>query len=99
MSPHSRSMISEPSHELRRVVPPMVVLLCKVGDIVPLYIPTPRCEFHSSLSQSPAVNNYDLTSLRLIMCGAAPLSAELINQLSARIPWASIGQGYGTHCS
>ena len=72
----------------------MVVLLCKVEPqnllrtgAYPELIPT----------QSPEVSKYDLTSLRLIMCGAAPLSAELINQLSARLPWTSIGQGYGTH--
>ncbi|KZT64334.1 acetyl-CoA synthetase-like protein [Daedalea quercina L-15889] len=47
------------------------------------------------LCKNPEVNEYDLTSLRLIMCGAAPLSAELINQLSARLPRVSIGQGYG----
>ena len=47
--------------------------------------------------QSPEVSKYDLTSLRLVMCGAAPLSAELINQLSARLPWTSIGQGYGAY--
>jgi len=47
------------------------------------------------LCKNSEVNRYDLTSLRLIMCGAAPLSAELINQLSARLPWVSIGQGYG----
>ncbi|KAH9834980.1 amp dependent CoA ligase [Rhodofomes roseus] len=47
------------------------------------------------LCKNPEVNRYDLSSLRLVMCGAAPLSAELINQLSARLPWISIGQGYG----
>ncbi|KAF9806749.1 hypothetical protein IEO21_08558 [Rhodonia placenta] len=41
------------------------------------------------------VKNYDLRSIRLLISGAAPLSAELITQLSQILPSASIGQGYG----
>ncbi|CCM05467.1 uncharacterized protein FIBRA_07688 [Fibroporia radiculosa] len=47
------------------------------------------------LCKHPAVQNYDLSSVRLVTSGAAPLSAELIHQLSAILPSTSIGQGYG----
>ena len=43
------------------------------------------------------MNNYDLRAhIRLIMCGAAPLSHELNEQLFEMFPNAHIGQAYGT---
>ncbi|KAI0347854.1 amp dependent CoA ligase [Trametopsis cervina] len=47
------------------------------------------------LAKHPLTKKYDLTSVRYIMCGAAPLSAELTMQLSKVLPDAHIGQGYG----
>jgi acyl-CoA synthetase (AMP-forming)/AMP-acid ligase II len=47
------------------------------------------------LCKHPAVNNYDLSGIRFLISGAAPLSAELVNQLMKVIPNAQIGQGYG----
>ncbi|KAI0917584.1 hypothetical protein AcW2_007685 [Taiwanofungus camphoratus] len=47
------------------------------------------------LCKHPAVKNYDLSSLRTMKSGAAPLSAELIRQLSEILPNMSIGQSYG----
>ncbi|OBZ76144.1 4-coumarate--CoA ligase-like 7 [Grifola frondosa] len=47
------------------------------------------------LCKHPAVKEYDLSSVKLVMCGAAPLSAELTNQLSQVLPLTAIGQGYG----
>ena len=42
------------------------------------------------------MKNYDLRAhIRLIMCGAAPLSHELNEQLFAMFPGAHIGQAYG----
>lgn len=43
----------------------------------------------------PAVKNYNLNSVRFLMCGAAPLSTSLVNQLVKVLPNAQIGQGYG----
>ncbi|KAG5642994.1 hypothetical protein DXG03_001810, partial [Asterophora parasitica] len=44
----------------------------------------------------PAVKNYDLRSyVRMIMCGAAPLSHEVNQQLFELLPDAHIGQAYG----
>ncbi|SAL98026.1 hypothetical protein [Absidia glauca] len=46
------------------------------------------------LAKSPIVPNYDLTSLRMITSGAAPLGKEHIEQLHKRIK-ATVRQGYG----
>ncbi len=42
------------------------------------------------------VKNYDLSSVYFLMSGAAPLSAELQEQLVRTFPNCIIGQGYGT---
>jgi len=47
------------------------------------------------LCKHPATKNYDLSSIRLLICGAAPLSAELTDILVKVLPQAFIGQGYG----
>ncbi|KAG2065599.1 acetyl-CoA synthetase-like protein [Suillus decipiens] len=47
------------------------------------------------LCKHPEVSNYDLSVIRFLISGAAPLSAELVNQLMKVIPNAQIGQGYG----
>lgn len=44
------------------------------------------------LAKSPIVEKYDLSSIRTIGCGAAPLSKEHIDALYKRIP-AEIKQG------
>ena len=41
------------------------------------------------------MKNYDLTCVRLLNCGAAPLSADLVDDLVRILPNAHIGQGYG----
>ncbi|KAI0275161.1 amp dependent CoA ligase [Gloeopeniophorella convolvens] len=43
----------------------------------------------------PATRNYDLSHVRLVFSGAAPLSAELTQRLVQLMPNAFIGQGYG----
>ncbi|PCH36900.1 amp dependent CoA ligase [Wolfiporia cocos MD-104 SS10] len=47
------------------------------------------------LCKNPAISQFDLSSLRVVVCGAAPLSAELVRQLSSILPTVHIGQGYG----
>ncbi|KAL1948462.1 hypothetical protein VTO73DRAFT_12537 [Trametes versicolor] len=48
------------------------------------------------LCKSPIVKNYDLSSAYFLMVGAAPLSADLTEQLVRILPHAPfIGQGYG----
>jgi hypothetical protein len=46
--------------------------------------------------QHPATKKYDLTHVRLLFCGAAPLSAALIEAITRILPRAVIGQGYGS---
>ncbi|KAH9178629.1 amp dependent CoA ligase [Lactarius sanguifluus] len=47
------------------------------------------------LCKHPATKNYDLSSIRMLFCGAAPLSAELTNSVVKLLPQAFVGQGYG----
>jgi len=47
-----------------------------------------------ALAKHPAVDGADLSSLRLIMSGAAPLGAELSDAVSTRLDVATV-QGYG----
>jgi acyl-CoA synthetase (AMP-forming)/AMP-acid ligase II len=46
------------------------------------------------LAKSPDVDNYDLSSLKQIFCGAAPLGAELSQEAAARVG-CEVVQGYG----
>nr|QLI49063.1 4-coumarate:CoA ligase [Gloriosa superba] len=47
------------------------------------------------LAKSPVVDEYDLSSIRVVMSGAAPMGKELEDKLRAKIPNAKLGQGYG----
>lgn len=42
--------------------------------------------------KSPAVDRYDLSSIRTVMSGAAPMGKELQDKLMAKIPNAKLGQ-------
>jgi acyl-CoA synthetase (AMP-forming)/AMP-acid ligase II len=46
------------------------------------------------LAKHPVVNNYDLSSLRIIMSGAAPLGGALAEEAAKRIG-CKVAQGYG----
>ncbi|KAA8540582.1 hypothetical protein F0562_024499 [Nyssa sinensis] len=48
-----------------------------------------------AIAKSPAVDNYDLSSVRTVMSGAAPLGKELEDTVRAKFPNAKLGQGYG----
>ncbi|KAF4606510.1 hypothetical protein EYR38_000564 [Pleurotus pulmonarius] len=43
----------------------------------------------------PAMRGVDLSHVKWTVCGAAPLSGELVKQVIKVLPNASIGQGYG----
>ena len=47
-----------------------------------------------ALAKHPMVDSYDLSSLKVIMCGAAPLDAELARAVAARLGVAVL-QGFG----
>jgi len=46
------------------------------------------------LAQNPIIDNYDLSSLKMIFCGAAPLGVDLSRECMARVG-CGIRQGYG----
>ncbi|PVZ13206.1 AMP-binding protein [Actinomycetospora cinnamomea] len=47
-----------------------------------------------AMARHPVVDRYDLSSLRLVGCGAAPLSADLQQECARRVG-CPVGQGYG----
>jgi 4-coumarate--CoA ligase len=49
----------------------------------------------SSARQNPAVQDYDLSSVRSMAVGAAPLSSELTQQITRMFPASKVSQGYG----
>jgi long-chain acyl-CoA synthetase len=48
-----------------------------------------------SLLLREPLEDYDLTELRYVASGAAPLAPEAIQELTRRIPWVEIREGYG----
>ncbi|XP_042388974.1 4-coumarate-CoA ligase 1-like [Zingiber officinale] len=45
--------------------------------------------------KSPLVDSFDLSSIRMVMSGAAPMGKELEDKFMAKLPNALLGQGYG----
>lgn len=56
------------------------------------FFAAPRRSFST---QHPATKKYKLSTLRVIVAAAAPVSAELTTQLVEAFPKLQIGQGYG----
>ncbi|XWS65080.1 hypothetical protein CRYUN_Cryun05aG0059900 [Craigia yunnanensis] len=48
-----------------------------------------------ALAKNPMVAQFDLSSIRVVLSGAAPLGKELEEALRGRVPQAVLGQGYG----
>nr|UGB90596.1 4-coumarate:CoA ligase [Sinopodophyllum hexandrum] len=48
-----------------------------------------------AIVKNPASEKYDLSSIRTVMSGAAPMGKELEDNLRAKLPNAKLGQGYG----
>ncbi|KAF7135384.1 hypothetical protein RHSIM_Rhsim08G0186700 [Rhododendron simsii] len=48
-----------------------------------------------ALAKSEVVARYDLSSLRVLGCGGAPLGKEVAERFGERFPWVEIVQGYG----
>ncbi|KAG6581611.1 4-coumarate--CoA ligase 1, partial [Cucurbita argyrosperma subsp. sororia] len=48
-----------------------------------------------AIAKSPDLDKYDLSSIRVIKCGGAPLGKELEDTVRAKFPKAVLGQGYG----
>jgi acyl-coenzyme A synthetase/AMP-(fatty) acid ligase len=48
------------------------------------------------MAKHPAVSNYDLSSVRSVGCGAAPLSHDIMKEVEARLDFrVSVKQGWG----
>ncbi|XP_010928652.1 4-coumarate--CoA ligase 2 isoform X2 [Elaeis guineensis] len=47
------------------------------------------------ITKSPLMDSYDLSSIRMLVSGAAPMGKDLEDKLRAKIPNAKFGQGYG----
>jgi 4-coumarate--CoA ligase len=47
------------------------------------------------LAKRPETQNYDISHVRYLVCGAAPVSAELQEQVTKVLPNAAVGQAYG----
>lgn len=48
-----------------------------------------------AIARNPIVEKYDISSIRMVMSGAAPLGKELADAFRARIPNATVAEGYG----
>uniref|UniRef100_A0A7N0VH91 4-coumarate--CoA ligase n=1 Tax=Kalanchoe fedtschenkoi TaxID=63787 RepID=A0A7N0VH91_KALFE len=48
-----------------------------------------------AIAKSPMVDQYDLSSIRMVMSGAAPMGKELEDTVRAKLTNAKLGQGYG----
>ncbi|KAK8294536.1 hypothetical protein V6Z12_D05G005800 [Gossypium hirsutum] len=48
-----------------------------------------------AVSKSPVIDKYDLSSIRMVMSGGAPMGKELEDAVRDRLPNAKLGQGYG----
>nr|AIS92505.1 4-coumarate:CoA ligase 1 [Epimedium sagittatum] len=48
-----------------------------------------------AIVKNPASDNYDLSTIRTVMSGAAPMGKELEDSLRTKLPNAKLGQGYG----
>ncbi|KAL8050623.1 hypothetical protein ABFX02_06G092800 [Erythranthe guttata] len=48
-----------------------------------------------ALAKNPMVDKFDLSSIRMVLSGAAPLGKDLEAALLSRVPQAVFGQGYG----
>ncbi|CAI5531581.1 unnamed protein product [Closterium sp. Naga37s-1] len=48
-----------------------------------------------AMAKLPLVDSFDLSSLRRVVSGAAPLGAELETAFRAKFPTVQLGQGYG----
>ncbi|KAG8059770.1 hypothetical protein GUJ93_ZPchr0002g23531 [Zizania palustris] len=48
-----------------------------------------------ALAKRPTLEQHNLSSIRIVLSGAAPLGKELEDALRARLPQAIFGQGYG----
>ncbi|CAD5181876.1 unnamed protein product [Musa acuminata subsp. malaccensis] len=72
-------------------VGPLLELVQRYQVTIAPFVPPIVLEF----VKSPLVDGYDLSSIRMVMSGAAPMGKELEDKFMAKLPNAQLGQGYG----
>uniref|UniRef100_A0A7N0TGX3 4-coumarate--CoA ligase n=1 Tax=Kalanchoe fedtschenkoi TaxID=63787 RepID=A0A7N0TGX3_KALFE len=72
-------------------IEPLMELVQKYQVTVGTFVPP----IVLAIAKSPAVDRYDLSSIRIVMSGAAPLGKELEDAVRAKLPDCKLGQGYG----
>ncbi|SCV69418.1 BQ2448_2438 [Microbotryum intermedium] len=82
------------------VVPPIVILLAKSDLTKVSSHPGQSAVVISTLSETNVLlgsfaQKYDLSSVRISMAGAAPLTAEIFDTFTRKFPNITAGQGYG----
>jgi 4-coumarate--CoA ligase len=48
-----------------------------------------------AIAKEPKVVEFDLTSVKFVLCSGAPLSKEILGSLQQRLGGAAVFQGYG----
>ncbi|NUL82731.1 MAG: 4-coumarate--CoA ligase family protein [Armatimonadetes bacterium] len=81
-----KTLVTMPRFELEGFLQILQDYKIELANLVPPII--------LGLAKHPAVAQYDLSSLRLVLSGAAPLGADVVGEASSRIGCA-VSQGYG----
>nr|ABY21311.1 4-coumarate:coenzyme A ligase 4 [Physcomitrium readeri] len=81
------TLVIMPKFELSKVLELIQKHKVTMGPFVPPIV--------LAIAKNPIVENYDLSSIKMVMSGAAPLGKELEDAFRARLPNAILGQGYG----
>ena len=81
------TMFPEPVFDVDRV-------LARVGEERITVLPGPPT-LYQSLLDHPSRGDYDLSSLRVAVTGAADIPVELIRRIDAELPFSTIITGYG----
>ena len=77
---------------MARFEPERFLALVERHRVTALAVPPPIMRL---LATHPMVDAHDLSSLRIVVCGGAPLSAELHRAVSARLRHTVVGTGWG----
>ncbi|KAL5554496.1 hypothetical protein UlMin_041897 [Ulmus minor] len=76
-----------PKFEIRALLELIQRYKVSVAPIVPPIV--------LAIAKFPDLDKYDLSSLRYLKCGGAPLGKELEDTVRAKFPAVTLGQGYG----
>ncbi|KAM0755140.1 phenylacetyl-CoA ligase [Meredithblackwellia eburnea MCA 4105] len=89
---HMSLYMGVPVVTLNKFTLPAYLTAIQKHRITSIYIVPPMVIM---MIKNPMVDEYDLSSLRMGMAGAAPLSSETTDALKKKFPKLTFGQGYG----